>query len=109
MIQPITGATFGALAEAQCLPRRRPCDIGRLTTAAWCSGSGGKDSSFTIYVGTLDDSSSFHPMAAAFARSRPAWAVIPPGLTKRGIGILRCGQDLRHLGRADARCVGVGS
>jgi hypothetical protein len=69
-----------ALAEAQCLPRRCPCDIGRLTTAAWCSGSGGKDSSFTIYVGTLDDSSSFHPRAAIFARSRPAWAVIPLGL-----------------------------
>jgi hypothetical protein len=30
--------------------------------------------------GTLDDSSSFHPTAAIFARSRPAWAVIPPGL-----------------------------
>jgi hypothetical protein len=40
-----------------------------------------KDSSFTIYAGTLDDTSSFHPTAAIFARSRPAWAVIPPGLT----------------------------
>jgi len=50
------------------------------SAAAWCSG-GGKDSSFTIYAGTLDDPSSFHPTAAIFARSRPAWAVIPPGLT----------------------------
>jgi hypothetical protein len=41
----------------------------------------GKDSSFTIYAGTLDDPSSFHPTAAIFTRSRPAWAVIPPGLT----------------------------
>jgi hypothetical protein len=40
----------------------------------------GKDSSFTIYAGTLDDSSSFHPTAVIFARSRPAWAVIPPRL-----------------------------
>jgi hypothetical protein len=41
----------------------------------------GKDSSFTIYAGTLDDPSSFHPTAAIFTRSRAAWAVIPPGLT----------------------------
>jgi hypothetical protein len=41
----------------------------------------GNDSSFTIYAGTLDDPSSFHPTAAIFARSRPAWALIPPGLT----------------------------
>ena len=41
----------------------------------------GKDSSFTIYAGTLDDPSSFHPTAAIFARGSPAWAVIPPGLT----------------------------
>jgi hypothetical protein len=33
----------------------------------------GKDSSFTIYAGTLDDSSSFHPTA-----------VIPPGLAIYG-------------------------
>jgi hypothetical protein len=44
-------------------------------------GEVGKDSSFTIYAGTLDDPSSFRPTAAIFARSRPAWAVIPPGLT----------------------------
>jgi hypothetical protein len=31
----------------------------------------GKDSSFTIYAGTLDDPSSFHPTAAIFTRSRP--------------------------------------
>jgi hypothetical protein len=41
----------------------------------------GKDSSFTIYAGTLDDPSAFRPTAVIFARSRPAWAVLPPGLT----------------------------
>jgi hypothetical protein len=41
----------------------------------------GKDSSFTIYAGTLDDPSAFRPTTVIFARSRPAWAVIPPGLT----------------------------
>jgi hypothetical protein len=44
-------------------------------------GEVGKDDSFTVYAGTLDDPSSFHPTIAIFARSRPAWAVIPPGLT----------------------------
>jgi hypothetical protein len=44
-------------------------------------GEVGKDESFTIYAGSLDDPSSFHPKVAIFARSRPAWAVIPPGLT----------------------------
>jgi hypothetical protein len=35
---------------------------------------------FTIYAGSLDDPSAFHPTAAIFTRGRPAWAVIPPGL-----------------------------
>jgi hypothetical protein len=41
----------------------------------------GESQSFTIYAGTLDDPSAFHPKVAIFARSRPAWAVMPPGLT----------------------------
>ncbi len=41
----------------------------------------GESNSFTIYVGSLDDKSLFHPKIAIFARSRPDWAVIPPGLT----------------------------
>jgi hypothetical protein len=44
-------------------------------------GELGKDHSFTVYAGTLDDPSSFHPKIAIFARSRPAWTVIPPDLT----------------------------
>ena len=43
-------------------------------------GEVGKADSFTVYAGTLDDLSSFHPTIAIFARSRPAWAVIPPDL-----------------------------
>jgi hypothetical protein len=44
-------------------------------------GEVGKDDLFTIYAGTLDDPSAFHPNIAIFARSRPAWAIIPPDLT----------------------------
>jgi hypothetical protein len=41
----------------------------------------GQDETFTIYAGSLDDPSSFHPKVAIFARDRPPWTVIPPGLT----------------------------
>jgi hypothetical protein len=44
-------------------------------------GEVGKDDLFTVYAGTLDDPSAFQPTMAIFARSRPAWAVIPPHLT----------------------------
>jgi hypothetical protein len=44
-------------------------------------GEVGKDDSFTIYAGSLDDPSSFRPNVAIFTRNRPAWAVIPSGLT----------------------------
>jgi hypothetical protein len=44
-------------------------------------GRVGKDDSFTIYAGTLDDPACFHPKIAIFTRNRPAWAVIPPELT----------------------------
>jgi hypothetical protein len=43
-------------------------------------GEIGKDDSFTIYAGSLDDPSSFHPTIAIFVRNRPAWAIIPPDL-----------------------------
>ena len=43
-------------------------------------GEAGKDTSHTIYAGTLDDPSLFHPTIAIFTRGRPDWAVIPPGL-----------------------------
>jgi hypothetical protein len=44
-------------------------------------GEIGKDDSFTIYAGSLDDPTLFRPSIAIFTRDRPAWAVIPPGLT----------------------------
>jgi hypothetical protein len=40
----------------------------------------GKDDSYTIYAGTLDDPALFHPKIAIFTRNRPPWAVIPPDL-----------------------------
>jgi hypothetical protein len=40
----------------------------------------GESDSHTIYAGSLDDPSAFHPTAALFNRYRPAWAVLPPGL-----------------------------
>ena len=44
-------------------------------------GERGKDEQFTIYAGSLDDPAPFRPTVAIFTRDRPAWAVIPPGLT----------------------------
>jgi hypothetical protein len=44
-------------------------------------GEIGKSDSFTIYAGSLDDPSSFLPKVAIFARTRPPWAVLPPGIT----------------------------
>ncbi len=38
----------------------------------------GKAETFTIYAGTLDDPSLFHPKAAIFTRNHPDWALIPP-------------------------------
>src|SRR5260370_36606541 len=43
-------------------------------------GKIGKDDSFTIYAGTLDDPSCFRPRTAIFTCNRPAWPVIPPDL-----------------------------
>jgi hypothetical protein len=44
-------------------------------------GEIGQSDSFTIYAGSLDDPSRFRPTVAIFAEGRPAWALIPPGLT----------------------------
>src|ERR1700728_4675573 len=37
-----------------------------------------KTDSYTLYAGSLDDPSAFHPTFAIFAATRPAWAIIPP-------------------------------
>ena len=41
----------------------------------------GQDASHTLYAGSLDDPSAFHPTMAIFTRDRPPWAVLPEGLT----------------------------
>jgi hypothetical protein len=43
-------------------------------------GEIGKHDQFTIYAGTLDDPSMFHPTIAIFTRDHPQWATIPAGL-----------------------------
>jgi hypothetical protein len=40
----------------------------------------GKDRSFTIYAGSLDDPALFRPQVAIFTRDVPVWVVIPPDL-----------------------------
>jgi hypothetical protein len=40
----------------------------------------GQSTSHTIYAGSLDDPSSFHPTIAIFTRDRPDWVIMPPGL-----------------------------
>jgi hypothetical protein len=44
-------------------------------------GEIGKSDSYTLYAGSLDDPSAFHPTIAIFAAGRPPWAIIPPGFT----------------------------
>ncbi|HEX3350470.1 MAG TPA: GFA family protein [Acetobacteraceae bacterium] len=44
-------------------------------------GEVGKDDVHTIYAGSLDDPACFHPTTVIFARDRPEWAPLPPGLT----------------------------
>ena len=43
-------------------------------------GAIGKDTTYNIYAGSVDDPSLFHPTIAVFTRGRPEWAVIPPTL-----------------------------
>jgi hypothetical protein len=40
----------------------------------------GVDEQHTLYAGSLDDASAFHPQVAIFDRDRPAWVPMPPGL-----------------------------
>ncbi len=44
-------------------------------------GPVGETDSHTIYAGSLDDPSVFRPTIAIFAKGRPDWAMIQPGLT----------------------------
>ena len=42
-------------------------------------GEIGKTESYTLYAGSLDQPSAFHPTFAIFAAGRPPWAIVPPG------------------------------
>jgi hypothetical protein len=44
-------------------------------------GEAGQDESHTLYAGSLDDASLFHPTVAIFTRDRPDWVGMPSGLT----------------------------
>jgi hypothetical protein len=67
---------------------RTPAANGNVAVRNFCGACGGlvfggtvgEDRQFTIYAGSLDDPSVFHPRIAIFTRDRPAWALIPPGL-----------------------------
>ena len=41
----------------------------------------GKDTSHTLYAGSLDDPSVFEPTMAIFLRDKPDWVIPPQGLT----------------------------
>jgi hypothetical protein len=43
-------------------------------------GKVGNDDSISIYAGSLDDPSRFHPTVAVFTRNHPPWALVPPDL-----------------------------
>lgn len=53
-------------------------DTGKRITGG---GGAGESDSFIIYAGSLDDASRFQPKVAIFAKSRPDWVPLPPGLT----------------------------
>ncbi len=70
------------------LQHRLPVASGRIALRNSCAvcgglvfgGQVGESDSFTIYAGSLDEPSLFHPTIAIFTRNRPNWAAIPPGL-----------------------------
>jgi len=43
-------------------------------------GIHGESDTHTIYAGSLDEPSRFHPRVALFVRDRPAWAAVRPDL-----------------------------
>jgi hypothetical protein len=56
------------------------CQLCPICSSLVHGGEVRKDDQFTIYAGTLDDPSTFHPTMAIFTRDRPAWVVLPAGL-----------------------------
>jgi hypothetical protein len=87
---PFIGFSRSALRfSGQSLEYRSKAANGNVAVRNSCPVCGGlvfggeidKSDVFTIYAGSLDDPSSFHPTSAIFTRGRPAWAAIPPGLS----------------------------
>jgi hypothetical protein len=86
---PFMGFSRNALTfSGQTRMHRSPAASGRESVRNFCptcgglvfGGEVGVSESFTIYAGSLDDASAFHPTIGIFARDRPAWVVPPPGL-----------------------------
>jgi hypothetical protein len=68
---------FGALAAANGSDAvRNRCSV---CMSLVFGGESGKSDSYTLYAGSLDDPSTFHPTIAIFAASRAPWTIIPPG------------------------------
>jgi len=86
---PFIGFSRAALRfSGQSLAYRSKAANGNVATRNSCPVCGGlvfggevdASDSFTIYAGSLDDPSLFHPTTAIFTRGRPAWALVPPHL-----------------------------
>lgn len=68
-------------------PFASPAANGNMAVRNFCAACGSlvfggeldKSDWFTIYAGSLDDPSLYHPSIAIFTAGRPEWAVIPPG------------------------------
>ena len=75
-------------SSGRTLTHRLALGDGRIATRNSCAvcaglvfgGEVGESDDFNIYAGSLDDPTQFHPKIAIFTRSRPPWALIPPGL-----------------------------
>jgi len=87
---PFMGFSAGALRfSGPSRPFASPAANGGVATRNSCphcnslvfGGVIGESDSFTIYAGSLDDKSHFHPTIAIFNRNRPQWVPLPPGLT----------------------------
>jgi hypothetical protein len=62
---------------------------GRLSQRNFCPNCGGLvfggvagiSKAYTVYAGSLDHPSRFHPTIAIFTRDKPDWVVLPAGIT----------------------------
>jgi hypothetical protein len=87
---PFMGFASDALRfSGEAMQFRSPCFSGGEAMRNFCPSCGGlvfggetgKDTSHTVYAGSLDDPSLFRPTMAIFVRDKPDWLPLPPGLT----------------------------